>query len=300
VQDSQFVNVMLSMSLKGMRCLGMGLLFLQISQGIAQPNPIQENSPKAGQTDEPTGIYFKTGSIEILPESYPMLDHYAKMFELNPRWVVEVRADTFCKEPPSPCSFAYMDSLSRRRANAIILYMVDKGCLKENLLMKGWPENPQAAYPGNHLNRFKILQIRPERDVYPIDSLHPKVGQFAVFPNLVYYDNRIFMRDDSLYNIVKNHSNWLIEIGVYSDCRASARYNDSLSLARAMGVKEILIEKGCVGSNLIAKGYGEHYLLNNCWCEPNNFGPGKDCTEAEHAINRRTEIKIIGFVGGDK
>jgi outer membrane protein OmpA-like peptidoglycan-associated protein len=85
----------------------------------------------------------------------------------------------------------------------------------------------------------------------------------------------------------------VFEIGSHTDCRASYAHNDSLSLARAKSVVDYLASRGIDKSRLEAHGYGEHQLVNNCACEPNNVGPGKDCTEAEHQANRRTTVKIL-------
>jgi peptidoglycan-associated lipoprotein len=102
-------------------------------------------------------------------------------------------------------------------------------------------------------------------------------------------------RLDSLYNIMITYPFMTFEIGSHTDCRASYAHNDSLSLARSKSVVDWLIAKGIEKERLKAHGYGEHMLLNNCGCEPNNVGPGKDCTEAEHAINRRTTIKVLSY-----
>jgi peptidoglycan-associated lipoprotein len=99
---------------------------------------------------------------------------------------------------------------------------------------------------------------------------------------------------DSLYeNVVKPYPFFQFEIGSHTDCRASYAHNDSLSLARAKSVVDYLVAKGIDRGRLVPHGYGEHQLVNNCACEPNNVGPGKDCTEAEHAANRRTTVKIL-------
>ena len=47
-----------------------------------------------------------------------------------------------------------------------------------------------------------------------------------------------------------------------------------------------LVEKGISGSCLEATGYGESQLLNEC-------ADGVECTEEQHAVNRRTEFKVI-------
>jgi len=38
----------------------------------------------------------------------------------------------------------------------------------------------------------------------------------------------------------------------------------------------------------VAKGYGETQLINKC-------ANGVPCTEAEHQLNRRTEVKVLSL-----
>lgn len=51
-----------------------------------------------------------------------------------------------------------------------------------------------------------------------------------------------------------------------------------------------IVTKGRINKNRIsARGYGETLLLNKC-------ANGVECSEEEHARNRRTEIKIMGYL----
>jgi outer membrane protein OmpA-like peptidoglycan-associated protein len=82
----------------------------------------------------------------------------------------------------------------------------------------------------------------------------------------------------------------VIELGAHTDCRGVAAANIKLSSARAKASVEYIIKSGIEQSRITGKGYGESKLLNSCACE----GTVKStCTEAEHAINRRTEFIII-------
>jgi outer membrane protein OmpA-like peptidoglycan-associated protein len=98
---------------------------------------------------------------------------------------------------------------------------------------------------------------------------------------------------DSLMKIMVEFPYMVFEIGSHTDCRGSYAYNDSLSLARSNAVIDYLVRKGIDKKRLEPHGYGEHQLVNNCGCEPNNIGPGKDCTEEEHLANRRTTVKLL-------
>ncbi len=66
-----------------------------------------------------------------------------------------------------------------------------------------------------------------------------------------------------------------------------------LSERRAQSAVNYLINNGDVPRrNIVARGYGETKLVNGC----NNSA---DCTEKQHALNRRSELKIIGTLASE-
>lgn len=77
-----------------------------------------------------------------------------------------------------------------------------------------------------------------------------------------------------------------LEISGYTDSRGSAAYNLKLSQDRIDAVVDFLVANGIPRDHLTGKGYGETRLLNGC-------KDGVPCTEAQHAVNRRTEIRIF-------
>jgi outer membrane protein OmpA-like peptidoglycan-associated protein len=95
---------------------------------------------------------------------------------------------------------------------------------------------------------------------------------------------------DNLVQILRDNPGIVVELGSHTDCRASDDYNLNLSQKRAEAAVKYIIEKGKIPSNRItAKGYGETKLLNKC-------DDGVACSELEHAMNRRTEIRITGYL----
>jgi outer membrane protein OmpA-like peptidoglycan-associated protein len=91
---------------------------------------------------------------------------------------------------------------------------------------------------------------------------------------------------DSLAIILKNNPNLSIEIGSHTDSRAPADYNVELSKKRAQSCLNYLISKGIKKERLVAVGYGESKLLNDC-------SDGIDCSEEEHQLNRRTTFRVL-------
>ena len=76
-----------------------------------------------------------------------------------------------------------------------------------------------------------------------------------------------------------------VEINSHTDSRASDDFNLDLSQRRAQSVVDYLVSKGIRRERLIPHGLGESELVNKC-------ANGIDCTEEEHAKNRRTEFRV--------
>ncbi len=86
--------------------------------------------------------------------------------------------------------------------------------------------------------------------------------------------------------ILKENPSFIIQVGSYTDCRASASYNLHLSALRAKEVVKHLEYLGIPEYRLKRRGFGESQPVNNCV-------DGVKCTEAEHLKNRRTEFIIL-------
>ena len=79
-----------------------------------------------------------------------------------------------------------------------------------------------------------------------------------------------------------------VEWSSHTDSRGSDAYNLVLSQKRAQSAVDYILSKGIDSDRIIAKGYGEEKLLNNC-------RNGVACTPEEHRMNRRTEFMIPGI-----
>ncbi|HEB62579.1 MAG TPA: OmpA family protein, partial [Bacteroidetes bacterium] len=85
---------------------------------------------------------------------------------------------------------------------------------------------------------------------------------------------------------LKKYPKLKIELSSYTDSRGKKDYNQKLSEKRSANAKKYLIRKGISAKRIVAKGYGESQPKNHCV-------DGVKCSEKEHAINRRTEVKVI-------
>ena len=87
-----------------------------------------------------------------------------------------------------------------------------------------------------------------------------------------------------LIDLMKKYPRMEVELGAHTDSRASDIYNLRLSFRRSSNVLEYLVANGIDRKRLKAKGFGKRKPLIKC---------GANCTEAEHAVNRRCEFLIV-------
>ena len=71
----------------------------------------------------------------------------------------------------------------------------------------------------------------------------------------------------------------------HTDSRGKKSYNKKLSEKRAVSARQYIISKGIESNRIIASGYGEDALKNDC-------KDGMNCSDDKHQVNRRTEILI--------
>jgi len=85
--------------------------------------------------------------------------------------------------------------------------------------------------------------------------------------------------------ILERNTEIELELHAHTDARGDASYNLKLSQIRAKSAIQYLESRGLNASRFDYKGYGESHLINEC-------ADGVSCSEPEHAINRRTEIRL--------
>jgi outer membrane protein OmpA-like peptidoglycan-associated protein len=122
-------------------------------------------------------------------------------------------------------------------------------------------------------------------------------GSIIELPNIYYNFNDATLRPDArkdldlVVSLMKQQPAITVELASHTDCRGNDRYNEELSQRRANGVVEYLVTQGIGRNRLRPVGYGESEPRNKCT-------DGSDCTEQEHARNRRTEVRILAGVTG--
>lgn len=138
-----------------------------------------------------------------------------------------------------------------------------------------------------NFDRNKTLFVKLEVCMEKTDC-----GKAITLKNIHYDLDKYFIREDAkpelnkLAQFMKDNPAFKVELSSHTDSRASDSYNMTLSQNRANAAVEYLVQQGIAKSRLIPIGYGERRLLNRC-------KDGVDCSEAEHQLNRRTEMKVV-------
>lgn len=120
------------------------------------------------------------------------------------------------------------------------------------------------------------------------EVLQSKINEILSKNKLVFKRRSTNLTDNSLKSvekiskILKENSNFKVEIAGHTDSRGSAQLNKRISKKRANSVMNLLIKQGVDKSILKAVGYGEDFPI------------AKDDEDGLSPINRRVEINIIG------
>ncbi|MCC6461657.1 MAG: OmpA family protein [Saprospiraceae bacterium] len=91
---------------------------------------------------------------------------------------------------------------------------------------------------------------------------------------------------DALVDLMQRYPDMQIDLAVHTDSRGDAKANLDLSNDRAKNAKTYLVYKGIAENRVNAFGKGESQLRNRCT-------DGSTCTNAEHELNNRIEVKVI-------
>jgi outer membrane protein OmpA-like peptidoglycan-associated protein len=93
---------------------------------------------------------------------------------------------------------------------------------------------------------------------------------------------------DKVAAYLLSNPNVVVKLNGHTEARGNRYSNLTVSQTVAEKAEAILVSKGISPDNLIPRGYGERYILNNC-------RRGKLCDEQEHLANRRVEVVIWRF-----
>lgn len=131
-------------------------------------------------------------------------------------------------------------------------------------------------------------------------KLSPIPYQLPVFVDIVYYDlDKYAIREDAkpaldkIAEIMKKYSFLDLLVASHTDSRASDEYNITLSNNRAKAVTEYMAQYNISPDRIRLEWFGEQNLVNDC-------GNGVPCSEADHQLNRRSELVLEAFPDATK
>ena len=127
-------------------------------------------------------------------------------------------------------------------------------------------------------NEFDQLIYVSPKDIFVINRIYYEYKSAAL-------TNEAKGQLDQLHLLMAKNAGFKVELFSHTDSRGSEQYNLSLSDKRAKSAVDYLIGKGIDASRLSPFGKGESELIIECVDE-------KTCSEPEHSINRRTEIRL--------
>lgn len=144
---------------------------------------------------------------------------------------------------------------------------------KAGHLDKSFNLNTKNIFRGILLNDFLLEEIFEEKAVVQFDFDKSELRP----------DGVELLRP--LVRTLKRKKESTLNIGAHADAYGTRQYNQQLSERRAKSVVDYFVSNGIARSRIVARGFGEELLLNNC-------SEGTDCTEEENSLNRRAEVKV--------
>jgi outer membrane protein OmpA-like peptidoglycan-associated protein/tetratricopeptide (TPR) repeat protein len=151
----------------------------------------------------------------------------------------------------------------------------------------------QASKDGFESNTFAVTKgkgpkAKVDAALQPIDVIVTET-EIILKPIYFEYDKSNITQEgafelDKLVQVMKNNGKMVILAKSHTDNRGTDKYNERLSDRRAKSTAQYIISKGIDPSRISAKGMGELEPKVDC---------GKDCTEEQHAQNRRSEFLIV-------
>lgn len=127
--------------------------------------------------------------------------------------------------------------------------------------------------------KMKDIKENKTDSITVIENIYYDYGKWNITPQAA-----IIL--DKVVNIMKENPSIYIELSSHTDSRSSAEFNLELSKKRAKSAVDYILSKGIDKNKITGVGMGESKLINYC-------ADGVECTEEQHAQNRRTEFKVV-------
>jgi outer membrane protein OmpA-like peptidoglycan-associated protein len=240
------------------------------------------------------------GQLNLLPledESVLRINIEGQLYEQKPGDVGRDEPVTILDEEGNPLAIAYTNDSGRFRFTKVepqaeYTFRLSKETAAKHVLITDRGEritlpvlNAEIAY----------TRVHPDEAIELIDEYNQKI---VISPKDLFVINRIYYQYnsskltgeasaqlDQIGIVMQRNPKIMLELRSHTDSRGDAAYNKALSAKRAKAAVQYLTSKGLATSRFKTEGLGEEELLNEC-------SDGVECSDPEHSINRRTEIRI--------
>lgn len=167
-------------------------------------------------------------------------------------------------------------------ASGFYQFTVTEGC---NYTIEGTKDN--LGSKGKRITNVSCASGAINADIYMFGK-----GDIVQVDNIYFDYGKCDLRSDArseldkLVTMMRRYPNMKIELRAHTDSRSDADFNQKISDGRAKVSANYLFKRGISRSRVQFKGYGETMPVNGCV-------DGVECSEQQHAQNRRTEILIL-------
>ncbi|WP_300569267.1 OmpA family protein [Flavobacterium sp.] len=138
------------------------------------------------------------------------------------------------------------------------------------------------------MEQSKGGEVTINADLSPIEAIVTETEVILSDINFEYNKSNITQLGaaelDKLVAVMNQFPDMVIFAKSHTDSRGNDKYNMALSDRRAKSTVQYVISKGIAPERITGQGFGESELKVNC---------GNDCTEEQHAQNRRSEFMIV-------
>ena len=221
-------------------------------------------------------------NVQIYVFSAPHKDSLLQSITTDDRGYFKLNNMKFMKG-----SFFMVDDKDPKLTGLFVVLVLDK----QGRVIKKLIRNKEGAFKIDLLDLAKTTLTEYHIEDPWLNALSLKKKNLTVIENITYPSNEYRVGKEGerilakVATVLKENPKLIVEIGSHTDARADDNYNLKLSQKRAQYVVDYLVRQGIDKSRLKAVGYGETKILNHC-------KNGVKCTDAEHAVNRRTEFKL--------
>jgi len=244
-----------------------GYLPLNITLPIGK-QPVILNSSYKVTLEPAVGTYIAVGLVTNKDDNAPLKDVTVTLLNKTTNEKIQNKTDEFG-------SFDF-----KVEADKIYIVKLEKEKFFAKTIMVSTQGVPAGMLNLNTAYDLKMEAIVMNKAI-EIPNIYYDLGKATIKPEAA-------QELDKVVKLLTDNPTIRIELSSHTDSRGAAAQNLTLSQKRAESAVKYIVSKGIAVSRIVAKGYGDTMIKNQCT-------KGVKCTEEEHAVNRRTEIKVISF-----